>query len=199
MGVDFLSKTFLLSDGSVVNCLVYDTCGQERYHSINESYYRKADAVLLVYDISQKKTFEKIKDYYCEQMKNYCKKNIPVILLGNKTDLENERQVSQEEGIQLALKEKFKFKETSCIKNENVASAFEALIELWNIENRKKDIINRNRRSSLDYVDNTKDNTPAKNNTIMFNADNLLKGINDSSIKLKKGKKKKKNHKTCCD
>ena len=100
-------------------------------------YYKKADAILLVYDISNRQSFDKIKDYYCNKMKEFCKKNIPIILLGNKTDKENERQISHEEGIALSLSNNFKFKEASCLKNENVADAFESLIELWNIEYQK--------------------------------------------------------------
>ena len=135
--MDFIPKSFQLSDGSVVNCFIYDTCGQERFNSINESYYRKADAVLLVYDITDKKSFEAIKNYYCKKIRELCKSKIPIILLGNKADRESERQIKIEEGIDLALKENFEFKETSCLKNENVADAFETLIEMWNIENQK--------------------------------------------------------------
>ena len=149
MSLDFIPKSFQLSDGSVVNCLIYDTAGQERYNSINESYYRKADAVLLVYDISERKSFEKIKNYYCPKIEENCKKNIPIILLGNKTDKENERTVSIEEGTALAVENKFKFKETSCLKNENVADAFEALIEMWNIEYHKKRLIQSMRNEEL--------------------------------------------------
>ena len=149
MAIDFYSKTFQLSDGSVVHVFIYDTCGQEKYNAINKSYYRKADAVLLVYDISDKKSFIKVKNFYCQAIKDFCKKNIPIILLGNKADLPN-REVQTEEGIALALQEKYKFKETSCVKNENVADAFEALIEMWNIEKRNNNNIeNSSQRLSL--------------------------------------------------
>ena len=141
MALDFISKSFQLSDGSLVNCMIYDTAGQERYNSINESYYQKADAVLLVYDISNRKSFEQIKNYYSPKIEENCKKNIPIILLGNKADKENQRVVSIEEGAALAVEHKFKFKETSCLKNENVADAFEALIEMWNVEYRNKSSI----------------------------------------------------------
>ena len=93
---------------------------------------------MLVYDISDRNSFEVIKEYYGPKIKELCKKNIPTILLGNKTDLEDKREVAIEEGAGLALEGNFKFKETSCQKNENVADAFEALIELWNFENHKK-------------------------------------------------------------
>ena len=118
---------------------MYDTGGQERFNAINESYYKKADAILLIYDITQRNSFETIKEYYCPKIKDLCKVDIPIILLGNKADLEEKREVTIDEGAGLALEGNFKFKETSCVKNENVADAFEALIELWNFENHKKE------------------------------------------------------------
>ena len=137
-GLDFFTKTFQLSDGSVVNCLIYDTGGQEKFKSINSQYYRKANAILLLYDITKKDSFDEINNYYSKEIRERCNKNIPVVLIGNKLDLENEREVSQEEAIILAKQENYVFRETSCKTNQNVANAFEALIELWNNEERKK-------------------------------------------------------------
>ena len=196
--IDFYAKTFKLSDGSVVNCFIYDTCGQERYKAINQSYYRKADAALLVYDISEKKSFDVIRDYYCPKIKQFCKKDIPIILLGNKTDKEQSRQIKADEGIELALKEKYKFKETSCLKNENVADAFEALIEMWNIENQKKTIFERNRRNS-NYTQNTK-KQESINRAKTFNAKYIIGLEDNKKIKLdkKKHNKKNKKSKSCC-
>ena len=122
-----------------------DTAGQERFKSINTSYYRKADCCLLVYDISNKYSFEQQKDYFIETIKEKCKKNNQIILLGNKTDLEDKRQVSSEEGAYLALLNNYIFLETSCLKNENVADAFETLIEITNREAKKaKNGVNQN-------------------------------------------------------
>ena len=145
MGVDNFVRAFQLSDGTLINCFIYDTCGQERYHSINESYYKKAGAILLVYDISNKKSFEILSTYYVNKIKENCKKGIPILLLGNKADLEEERQVSKEEGIKLACKHNFEFKETSCLQNKNVAGAFEALAESWNFQMHTK---NKNKTDS---------------------------------------------------
>ena len=119
--------------------MIYDTGGQERYKSINETYYKKADAILLVYDISNISSFDEIKNYYVERIRESCEKDVPILLLGNKTDLEEKRQVTKEQGIELALQENYEFNESSCMKNLNVAGAFEALIERWNIENHKKE------------------------------------------------------------
>ena len=133
-GGDKYLRTFQLSDGSITNCMIYDTAGQERFDSLNFTYFKKADAILLVYDISDRNSFEKIKNVYVQEIKDRCKENIPILLLGNKTDKEDQRQISYEEGIELALEEDYEFQESSCIKNINVAGAFEVLIERWNFE-----------------------------------------------------------------
>ena len=140
-----------------------DTAGQERFKSINTSYYRKADCCLLVYDISNKYSFDQLKDYFIETIKEKCKKNIQIILLGNKTDLEDKRQVSAEEGANLALANNYIFLETSCLKNKNVADAFETLIEITNREAKKaKNVDNSNSMSfSIDKKHkNKKDKCP---------------------------------------
>ena len=127
-----------MKDGSIVKVHLLDTSGQEIYKSINESYYRKADCCLLVYDITNRKSFDECKDYYNKNLIEKCKKDVKVILLGNKTDLEDQRVISPEEGAGLALENDYIFMETSCLKNSNVASAFETLIELTNIEEKRK-------------------------------------------------------------
>ena len=135
--MEYYPVTYKLSDGNVINVHIHDTCGQERFNAITESYYKKGDGILLVFDITSKKSFDKIKDYYVANIREKCKKNIPIILLGNKTDLDDKRVVSQEEAIDLAVNEEFVYKETSCLKNENVADAFETIIEIWNINNKQ--------------------------------------------------------------
>ena len=114
-----------------------DTAGEEMFRSLNACYYRKADCCLLVYDITNRQSFEEIKNYYNQNIKEQCKKNIKIILLGNKTDLEDNREVPPEEGAKFALENNYIFMETSCLKNTNVANAFETLIEITNIEIKK--------------------------------------------------------------
>ena len=137
--------------------MIYDTGGQERYKAINETYYKKADAILLVYDISNINSFDEIKNYYVERIRESCPKDIPILLLGNKTDLEEQRQVTKEQGIELALQENYEFNESSCMKNLNVAGAFEALIERWNMENHKKE----EKKKKIDNKKSTKKITRA--------------------------------------
>ena len=116
---------------------ILDTGGQERYNSIFQSYYKLADCCLLVYDITKKETFEKVKNYYIPNIKDKCKLGIKVILLGNKTDLEEDRKVSQDEGKNLAKDNDYIFMESSCKDNYNVSDAFTALVEMTNTDIKK--------------------------------------------------------------
>ena len=88
------------------------------------------DCCLLVYDISRRESFDECKNYYKNKIKGKCKKNTEVLLLGNKTDFEYEREVKYEEGADFATENDYIFMESSCFKNENVADAFETLIEI---------------------------------------------------------------------
>ena len=135
IGISETFQTYQLSDGSLVNVEFLDTAGQERYRTLNNQYYRKADACLLVYDISNKITFQSIKNYYKREIKEKCKDDIKIILLGNKTDLEDQREVSSIEGADFAFENNYIFMETSCLENRNVADSFETLIELTYREN----------------------------------------------------------------
>ena len=120
-----------------------DTAGEEQFRAITTNYYRKADCCLLVYDITNQNSFDEIKEYFNPKIKEYCKQNIKVVLLGNKTDLEDQRKIPAEEGIEFCTKNEYTFLETSCLKNQKVADAFETLIEIAHREgskNKQKDI-----------------------------------------------------------
>ena len=134
IGIPSYFSTYKLSDGSLVNVHLYDTAGQEKFKSLSEQYYKKADCCLLVYDITNRKSFVECKDYYNKNLMEKCKKNVKVILLGNKSDLEQKRDVPSEEGAGFATENDYIFMETSCLKNTNVSDAFSTLIELTNIE-----------------------------------------------------------------
>ena len=108
-----------------------DNFGQERYDSINMSYLPNMDAVLLVYDISDKQSFNKVIYFYNVKIKELCKKDIPVILIGNKIDKNDKREVSSEEGEEFAKNQNWAFLESSCLFYKNVFEAFKILIENW--------------------------------------------------------------------
>ena len=139
-----------MTDGSLASVQIIDTSGQERFRALNERYFKKADCCLLVYDITDEKSFNECQ-FYSKEIKNRCKKDIKVILLGNKTDLENKRKISSQKGTHFALENGYIFMETSCLKNSNVATAFQTLIEITHRENQKNNEIKRiNSRIILD-------------------------------------------------
>ena len=138
IGPDIKSSTYILSDNSIVRVLICDTAGQDRFKNMVESYYKCADAIILIYDISYNGSFESCKNYYCETIKKYCKDIIKVMLIGNKTDLEYKREISFEEAHDFALFNEYTHMETSCLRNENVYEAFEKVIEITSIEKKKE-------------------------------------------------------------
>ena len=142
-------QTYQLSDGSLVKVDIVDTAGQERYRSLSRSYYNRADGCLLVYDITSKETFEELESYFLKRIKEFCKKDMKIILLGNKTDLEEQRQVTQDEGADFAKENGFDFMETSCLENRNVADGFETLIELAYFDSKKTNPENENNTINL--------------------------------------------------
>ncbi len=150
MGIPNYFSVYQLSDGSLVSVQIMDTGGAERFRSITTNYYRNADCCLLVYDITDKSSFNEIKDFFNEKIKEKCKENIPIILLGNKTDLESQRQVPPEDGANFCTENGYIFMETSCLKNSNVADAFETLIELANRDAlKKKSVEKRGKKISV--------------------------------------------------
>jgi small GTP-binding protein len=134
---NYLSN-YKLTDGSLVNVRIIDTAGMETFRAINTSYYRQANCCLLVYDITDKRTFDDCKKYYKGNIEEYCPKNIPIVLLGNKSDMENERKVPAIDASEFAAENNYIYLETSCLKNKNVANAFETLIEIANREEKRK-------------------------------------------------------------
>ena len=139
-----------------------DTTGQERLRHIIESYFNQADCCILVYDITNRDEFNEIKEYFIVKIKELCKKNVKVILVGNKTDLEYDRKISYNEGANLAFLNNFLFIETSCLKNENVYEVFEKIIGIYrlsyknNEENIKEKIIFKRNRLFLPDISNKK-------------------------------------------
>ena len=151
-----------------------DTAGQEKFDALNLSYYKRANGCLLVYDVTSKESFEKIKDYYVDKLKKNCKYIIKVILLGNKTDLKYLREVTQKEGADLAKENGFIFMETSCKDNYNVSDAFTTLIEMTNSEMKKNEYIKNDNFNINDNLNQNVKTKKKKKEKILLNI-NLLK------------------------
>lgn len=96
IGVDFKIRTFDLN-GSTVKLQIWDTAGQERFKTITSSYYKGAHGIILVYDITDRQSFKDIENWLAEVDK-FGNENVVKLLVGNKSDLENNRAVKTEEG-----------------------------------------------------------------------------------------------------
>ena len=95
VGVEFGWKKIEM-DGMKIKTQIWDTAGQERYQSITSAYYKGARGALLVYDITKKESFENV-DKWINEFKKHSDPNFTIILVGNKSDLEQDRQVTSEE------------------------------------------------------------------------------------------------------
>jgi len=122
ISVEFGSRTINI-DSNQVKLQIWDTAGQEKFRSITRSYYRGAAGALLVYDITRRETFEHLSSWLEDCLK-YSNANIVITVIGNKCDLESNRQVTREEGEEFAKKHNLLFLETSAKTAENVDEAF---------------------------------------------------------------------------
>ena len=105
---------------------IWDTAGQERYRSITSSYYRGSHGCFIVYDITNETSFENVERWY-EHVQKEAGKDIPIILVGNECDLENERKISNEKGQDKAKNLNCPFFETSALSGVNIAEIFDDL------------------------------------------------------------------------
>lgn len=143
IGVEFQTRTLVI-DHKSVKAQIWDTAGQERYRAVTSAYYRGAVGAMLVYDITKRQTFDHI-PRWLEELRSHADKNIVIILIGNKSDLEDQRAVPTEDVNEFAQKEGLFFLETSALQATNVESAFmTVLTEIFNIVNKKNLIAGEN-------------------------------------------------------
>uniref|UniRef100_A0A3Q7FXJ2 Protein kinase domain-containing protein n=2 Tax=Solanum lycopersicum TaxID=4081 RepID=A0A3Q7FXJ2_SOLLC len=136
IGVEFQTRTLVIQHKSV-KAQIWDTAGQERYRAVTSAYYRGAVGAMLVYDITKRQTFDHI-PRWLEELRAHADRNIVIILIGNKTDLKDQRAVPTEDAKEFAQKEGLFFLETSALEATNVEDAFSTVLtEIFNIVNKK--------------------------------------------------------------
>ena len=140
IGVDFVSYIYnnssinlqklktLEVNGKKVKLQIWDTAGQERFKNITASYYRGGNGVLVVYDITDRESFDNLNSWLIEIEKN-ANKNVYKLLIGNKSDLEDKRKVTYQEGKDFATSNGMQFMETSAKTASKVQEAFELLTQ----------------------------------------------------------------------
>ena len=141
IGMDYCSRNMKLPTGEEFEIFFYDTAGQEKYKSTSFNLIKKADGILLLYDISERSSFDAI-NQWIESIKNVKGDNFPVIMIGNKCDLE-ERDITQIEGELFANEHGFSFEETSCKEGINIEESVQDLV-LNILEKKKKENVKEN-------------------------------------------------------
>lgn len=122
IGIDFKIRT-IESKGKKIKLQVWDTAGQERFRTITTAYYRGAMGIVLIYDVTDARTFENVENWF-QTVTQHANDDAQIFLVGNKSDDEENRQVSREQGQQLAQKLNIPFLEASAKTNDNVESIF---------------------------------------------------------------------------
>ena len=188
VGVEFGTK-MLKIDNYDIKAQIWDTAGQERYRAITSAYYKGAKGVLIVYDITKKNTFENV-DKWLNDFKMKSDDDAAIVIVGNKSDLINEREVSIEEATLKAQVNHLAFFETSAKENENVHSAFMSLMNqvLKNYKkNNSEDDFNGNGHLKKEKKKNFVNGSNGENIVL----DSVIDGFNEEEINLK-------NNTKCC-
>jgi Ras-related protein Rab-11A len=126
VGVEFGSKQFTI-EGHNIKAQIWDTAGQERYKAITSAYYKGAKGAFVVYDITRKNSFESV-DKWINDLSAAADKKLTILVIGNKCDLEDQRQVTKEQGQEKASSLNVAFLETSALSGANLDKAFETMM-----------------------------------------------------------------------
>ncbi len=153
IGYDFKFKNLTLKNGKEVRIQVWDTAGQERFRTISRAYYKGAHGVILMYDVTNQKTFNNIKRWL-EEIKKEASNRICLLLIANKIDMKEERIVSIEDGENLAKDNDLQIIEASAKEDINVSEAFQKIAE---------DIVIKNSDISKNNIKLQKSNQESKN------------------------------------
>jgi small GTP-binding protein len=127
VGVE-LGNKLLKVKGTNTKLQIWDTAGQERYRSITSSYYKGSHGCFIVYDITNEQSFENVEKWF-EQVQKEGSKDVSIILVGNKCDLENERKIPTEKGEEKAKQLNIPFFETSALSNIKIEDIFNVIAE----------------------------------------------------------------------
>ena len=130
IGIDFKIKLLKFKDKNTVKLSIWDTPGQEKFIGIIRSYYKSAEAIILIYDITNKASFDILK-FWIEDVKKYKGDDfikIPIFLVGNKLDAEERRVITKEQGENFAKEHGLLFSESSAKTGENIDYIFDKLV-----------------------------------------------------------------------
>ncbi|KAK8804148.1 RAS-related protein RABa4d-like protein [Blastocystis sp. subtype 4] len=124
VGVAYFTKTLVVDDKLTVKFDIWDTAGQERYRSINQLYYRGAAAAVIVFDLTQRSTFDAVKADWLDSIRKCADENIIIIIAGNKCDMVQDRCVPKEDIDKFCKEENLMYVETSALSGAGVSDVF---------------------------------------------------------------------------
>lgn len=127
VGLDFRTKKLDIQ-GKQIILNIYDTAGQERFRNLATGYMKSADGFLVCFDLTSESTLENV-TYWINSIKNTARKNASMLIIGNKSDLNEDREVTTEQGKQFAAKNGIDYLETSSKMHIGVDEAFETLVK----------------------------------------------------------------------
>ena len=129
VGLDYYSKVEAINN-QTINIKLWDTVGQERYKSLTQNFFRNAEGVLLTFDVTNTESFDNLKDWIGSIKTNMEGKNIylPLIIVGNKIDMEDSREINKEDADKFASDNNYKYFETSAKTGEGVDDAIRDLV-----------------------------------------------------------------------
>jgi len=127
IGVEFGHAEVTLADGTQVKVQIWDTAGQERFRAITRGYYRGAVGALMVFDVTKAASFKNA-EKWLQELREHADADIVIMMVGNKTDLKNQREVATEEAKKFAQKNNLLYIETSALDGSNIKEAFQQTI-----------------------------------------------------------------------
>lgn len=135
IGFDYRRKIIAIDETQKICLTIWDTAGQEKFKSITKNYYKGANGILIIYDVTNKQSFLGIEEWI-KTINESASSDIQLMIIGNKVDLD-ERVINTKEGQELATKYNCEFLETSAKKNINITETFDKLIQKM-IDNKSK-------------------------------------------------------------
>ena len=179
IGVEFIAKNITIND-TIFRIQVWDTAGQENFVSMTKVYYRNSSVAFFIYDITEKESFHHI-EFWLNELKKEAPESILLVLIGNKNDMNNKRQINYEQGKDFAEKHEMLFFEVSAKNKINIDKIFQESTQ-YIYNNIEKGIYNLNNDSCGVKLCNTQRNLNIEELDIEFSS---MKG---NSVKNKRKK-----------